>query len=501
MLEEVGEQASTLGWRKPKMMSEPSQTPRRSRLAKASDARLIDSSSIKIGHNPTATAARVCAVLALALGVGALVWPSFAMTTRLALALVAVIASAFYGLAWQVLRTRALEAPRWPVVASLVDVTLATTAVSVIALLEGPELAAAGVGTGAYFLTIGLAATRLRAVPVLITTGLALAQWLAIDLILVRPALGDLAWSAPGTGWEWTWERMGWLAALGAVAAASTFAVRQRSALVDQRMERRLERELGRYLSRNVARAILRGKVDLGKPQRRVVTVLFCDLRGFTFLCERERPEDVVEILDTFFERAFQLVQKHGGTVSKVLGDGLLALFNAPDDLADHAVAAADAADDIQRMVHRLRERGGVWTHVAVGIGLDTGDIVAGPIGSTDRAEYTAIGSPVNRAARLQSLGERDSRRIILSEATSRALAGRREVKLIGEVELKGFAGPERVYALSKRASTNGPRTPLASTRSRTLDRAALAANAIEPLEPQTEQTEVEDTDADDTKV
>ena len=221
--------------------------------------------------------------------------------------------------------------------------------------------------------------------------------------------------------------------------------------------ESRLARELGRYLSPPVARAILRKQIDLRNPQKRTVTVLFCDLRGFTFLCERERPEDVVEILDTFFEQAFAVVEKRGGTVNKLFGDGMLALFNAPDDLPAHAGAALDAADDIRSNVIRLREKGGVWSHHAVGIGLDTGQVVAGPVGSTDRAEYTAIGSPVNRAARLQSLGERESHRIVLSEATRRALGPRRrQLALLGEFELKGFAGPERAYYLPPRRRRPG---------------------------------------------
>ena len=213
--------------------------------------------------------------------------------------------------------------------------------------------------------------------------------------------------------------------------------------------ESRLARELGRYVSPPVARGILRGQIDLGNPQKRTVTVLFCDLRGFTFLCERERPEDVVEILDTFFEQAFAVIERRGGTVNKLYGDGMLALFNAPDDLPAHATAALDASDDIMQMVHRLRDKGGVWTHLAVGIGLDTGEVVAGPVGSSNRAEYTAIGSPVNRAARLQSLAEREMHRIVLSEATRRALGPRRrQVGLLGEFELKGFAAPERAYFL-----------------------------------------------------
>ena len=423
----------------------PERVARRERERRSGAIRLLDSTELvreRTEHGIRMAGA--CMLLALLGGGAALVWPGFGGTTRLALALVSVITAAFYGLAWSLRWPGgATGSRRWPVWASLVEVSLATTVVCVLAVLERPTPVAAGAGTGAYFAAVAMAATRMRPGLVLLATLLALAQWAMVDLLLVLP--GRLA-AAPG--WEWSLERYGWLAGVGVIAAGSALALVERARDVGARMERRLERELGRYVSTGVARAILRGQVHLGRPERRHVTVLFCDLRGFTFLCERERPEDVVEILQTFYQRAFKLVQRRGGTVNKILGDGLLALFNAPDDLAHHASAAADAARDIMDMVHRLRDRGGVWTHLAVGIGLDTGDLVVGPIGSRERAEYTAIGSPVNRAARLQSLAERESRRVILSEATRRALGGSRPVHVLGEVELKGFAGPEQVYYL-----------------------------------------------------
>ncbi len=382
-----------------------------------------------------------CAMASLGGGALALVWPSFELHTRLGLALVAVIAAAFYGLALSV-PWHGGESRRWPILASAVEVTLSSIAVAVLALFEGAETVAAGAGTGLYMVAVTLAATRMRAGASLAATGLAIAQWLIIQLALVHPAL-------PGQApWLLLIERIGWLALVGLIGAGTARALRERTHLVGARMERRLESELGRYVSRDVARAILRGKINLGDPQRRTVSVLFCDLRGFTFLCERETPEDVVHILETFYEGAFAIIEKHGGTINKILGDGLLALFNAPNHVPRHAACAADAAAEIMRMMYGLRERGGVWTHLAIGIGLDTGEIVVGPIGSAERAEYTAIGSPVNRAARLQSLADRESRRIILSEATRRALGSHTPVEALGLVELKGFAAPERVYSL-----------------------------------------------------
>lgn len=376
-----------------------------------------------------------CAAGSLAGGVLALVWPAFELETRIGLALVAVIAAAFYGLALS-MPWHGGESRRWPILASAVEVTLASMAVAVVAMFEG---ASAGAGAGPYMVAVALAATRMRAAASLVAAGLAIGEWMAVHALFGRPA---------GAGWLPPVDQLAWLALVGVIGAGAARAMRERTHWVGAWMEKRLEEELGRYVSRDVARAILRGKVNVGNPQRRTVTVLFCDLRGFTFLCERETPEDVVHILETFYEAAFAIIEKHGGTINKILGDGLLALFNAPNHVPGHAACAAEAAAEIMRMMVALRERGGVWTHLAIGIGLDTGEIVVGPIGSADRAEYTAIGSPVNRAARLQSLADRESRRIILSEATRRALGSHALVDAIGEVELKGFVAPERVYSL-----------------------------------------------------
>ena len=390
------------------------------------------------------------AVVGSALGAGlALSWPGLAASVRAALAALAIIAAAFYGLGWMALgRTPRRAHSRWPALASAVEVTLASAVLVVLAILgPAPTAAHDNVGAGAFFVAIALSGARLRPRLCLAATGLALLEWAVIDLWLLAPAAGA-AWSWGHASAEWLW-----LVAAGAIATAGARALEQRAARVGRRLVRQLEGELSRYLSRGVARAILRGQVDVRRPQRRRVTVLFCDLRGFTFLCQRERPEDVVAMLDDFYERATGLVQRAGGIVNKLLGDGMLALFGAPEDLPDHAEAAADAAIAIMHMVKRLRERGGVWTHLAVGIGLDTGDVVVGAIGSKSRADYTAIGSPVNRAARLQSLGERESRRIIVSEATRQAL-GPRPIEPLGLVELKGFAAPEPAYVLRIRPPT-----------------------------------------------
>jgi class 3 adenylate cyclase len=207
-----------------------------------------------------------------------------------------------------------------------------------------------------------------------------------------------------------------------------------------------LERHLGRYVSRGVADALLRGPGGAA-AETRDVTVLFCDLRDFTSMCEQKPPAEVVDLLNTFFERACAIVEGNGGTVNKFLGDGMLALFGAPDDHADPVQAAAQSAHEIMYAADELRARGGIWRKLDVGIGLDCGDVVVGEIGASSRAEYTAIGTPVNRAARLQGLSREADRRIVLSEECARRLGPRANVVGMGSVKLKGLAQPVKVYA------------------------------------------------------
>lgn len=213
------------------------------------------------------------------------------------------------------------------------------------------------------------------------------------------------------------------------------------------RQQRTLERHLGRFVSAGVANVILRGDGGLGGAERRDVTVLFCDLRDFTTLCERRDPEDVVALLNTFFERACQIVQQHGGTVNKFMGDGLLALFGAPVEHPHPVNAAVEAAHEMMYAVDELRARGGIWRDLDVGISIDCGDVVVGEVGASSRAEYTAIGTTVNRAARLQGVAREAERRIVLSEECATRLGPRANLVGMGAVKLKGLSTPVNVYA------------------------------------------------------
>lgn len=184
-----------------------------------------------------------------------------------------------------------------------------------------------------------------------------------------------------------------------------------------------VEREAGhiretfrRYVAPQVVDALLEqpGVAQMGGG-RRVVTVLFADIRGFTSFAERHPPEFVVRHLNRYLALMCESVLKYGGMVDKYLGDGLLALFGAPLPMADHPEAAVRAALDLLgRVEEALRQDEGV--ELTVGVGIHSGEAVVGSIGSPARLEYTAIGDTVNVASRLQDFAR--SGTAVVSEAT-----------------------------------------------------------------------------------
>jgi adenylate cyclase len=323
---------------------------------------------------------------------------------------------------------------------------MGSIALLIIYKVKGAEWALTSPTVLIYPVFIALSAVRFRPLLCLYVGGVSVIGYLGLYALVFRPALPvDVLPTA--AGWS-VFHRVLWLGTVTAVIGLTTWRM-QRIAfdIRDSNWKREvLQRELSRYVSRGVAERIMSGDPEHGQPERRDVSVLFCDLRDFTSLCESAPPEEVVELLNTFYERACAVVEKHGGTVNKFMGDGLLALFGAPHDLPCRESAAAEAAHEIMYAADELKSRGGIWRNLEIGIGLDAGDVVVGELGAQSRAEYTAIGSTVNRAARLQGLSREARRRIVLSEEFVRRLGPRANVVGMGKVKLKGL-GPVPVYA------------------------------------------------------
>jgi len=213
----------------------------------------------------------------------------------------------------------------------------------------------------------------------------------------------------------------------------------------------RVRTALSRYLSADVVELIARepGRLRLG-GERREVTVLFSDVVGFTRLSESLPPETVVALLNELFTFATEIIHKRGGIIDKFIGDSVMAVWGTPESHPDDARQAVEAAAELRRWVEtgnrRWKQKWGVEVQVAMGI--HTGTVVAGNLGSEKRMEYTVIGDAVNVAARLESMAQPGQ--ILVSAATREKLGEEAEVlRHLGERALHGRNATTQVFEVA----------------------------------------------------
>jgi class 3 adenylate cyclase len=207
-----------------------------------------------------------------------------------------------------------------------------------------------------------------------------------------------------------------------------------------------LKAAFGRYVSPAVRDGILGGEIALG-GERREMTIMFTDIRDFTMWCEETPPETVIRTLNSYYENLIQALIKHGGTLTRFTGDGVLALFGAPLDDSNHALNAVRAACEASELLEKFnairRSVGAFELHT--GFGIHTGIAVVGSIGCEMRAEYTPIGDAANVASRIEGLNRELGTVILISEATYQRVlpgivAGKR-----AETQVKGRSKPVQV--------------------------------------------------------
>ncbi|HYL07065.1 MAG TPA: adenylate/guanylate cyclase domain-containing protein [Candidatus Udaeobacter sp.] len=181
--------------------------------------------------------------------------------------------------------------------------------------------------------------------------------------------------------------------------------------------------------------------------ERYEVTMLNSDIAGFSALTQRMEPQELVRFLNMYFARMIRVVLAHGGNIDKFQGDGMLVVFGAPNPVKDHAVRALRAAEEMVAEIDHLNRElvAGGQPPISVGIGLDTGDVVAGHVGSGERMEFTLIGVPVNNAAYLSKVRPA---RVLMSEATRERLPDEFKVDEFEPMHLKGAARPQPIYLL-----------------------------------------------------
>lgn len=203
----------------------------------------------------------------------------------------------------------------------------------------------------------------------------------------------------------------------------------------------------GRYVSKEIADTVLDGKLPLD-GECREIAVLFADIRDFSRMSRRMDPEHLVQMLNGYFSEMTGVIQRHGGTVDKFIGDGLLAIFGAPLPMKDSAFRAVLAALEMQTSLTALNvERGKSGLEIIrTGICVTSGTAVVGNIGGEARASYTAVGEPVNLAARLEGLNKRLGTRIIASAEVHVKAGALVDFKPLGEHQIRGWEEPVHIF-------------------------------------------------------
>ncbi|MHB1418693.1 MAG: CHASE2 domain-containing protein [Bacillota bacterium] len=236
-----------------------------------------------------------------------------------------------------------------------------------------------------------------------------------------------------------------------------TYAVITVGNFIEAELNRRRIQELfGRYVPPEVVSELVKRPemIHLG-GQKQEVTVVFSDIRGFTSYSEGLAPEEVVNRLNEYFTVMTEVIFEYGGTLDKYLGDGLMAVFGVPLPLADHAQRALMAS---MEMLRRLEDLNQGWAGrgeklFKIGVGMNSGPVLVGNIGSPRKLEYTSIGEEVNLAARLESMNKEYKTSIIFSDRTLAYLDTSTlelTIEELGEVSVRGMEQPVKIYTIKE---------------------------------------------------
>ena len=220
---------------------------------------------------------------------------------------------------------------------------------------------------------------------------------------------------------------------------------------------RRLNVAFGQFVSKDVLERVMREGAPLGGEQR-TVSVLMSDVRGFTTLSETLPPMRISEIMNEYFTAMVDVILRHRGLVNDFIGDGILAIYGAPLDDAEHARHAVVTALEMQQALGELNRR---WAAdgaptLAMGVAINTGEVFAGTMGSPRKKKYSVLGDTVNTVARMEGLNRELGTEILISSATLAAVKGQVTVRERGAVKVKGRAEPVELYELLAASGQGG---------------------------------------------
>ena len=277
---------------------------------------------------------------------------------------------------------------------------------------------------------------------------------LTLVLLRFRPIVGLLAtlallallWAAYAAAWARFWVVP--MATPMAVVAGLYLFNTAYGFFVESRSKRQMTKLFGQYVPPELAAEMSQDPAHYTMDgQSREMTVLFSDIRGFTNFSEKLPPAELAEVLNAYLSSMTEIVQKHRGTIDKYIGDAIMAFWNAPVDLADHAARAVQTALDMQAALPQLNKdfaaRG--WPEVHIGIGINTGRMSVGNMGSEFRMSYTVMGDAVNLGSRLEGITKQYGVGILVTQATVDADNIHAFMK-VDDVRVKGKATPVAIY-------------------------------------------------------
>jgi len=219
-------------------------------------------------------------------------------------------------------------------------------------------------------------------------------------------------------------------------------------------LRERIREAFGRFVSSEVAEEFIEKYARQGTEitlggSRRYLTVLYCDIRNFTPLSESMDPEELAEMLNDYFTAMVSAVKNNGGIVDKFIGDAIMAVFGLAGKGCSE-LQAVEAALEIRKKLKLFNNRSsnGKVPEIDNGIGIHSGEMIAGYFGSRDRLEFTVIGSTVNMAARLESQAKKPNPPILFSSAVAKKVGEKFTIKKVGETDLKGISGKQEIYTL-----------------------------------------------------
>ena len=246
----------------------------------------------------------------------------------------------------------------------------------------------------------------------------------------------------------------------------ASIATQAANAIQNARLARSIEQEaatraqLQRLLSPNLVDEIVSGKLRIDQGgELRPVTILFADIRGFTSMSETMPAQEIVHMLNEYFEVMVEVLFRFQGTLDKYVGDEIMGLFGAPVELPDGPIKAVECAVAMQRTLrefNRTRQAEGL-APISIGIGINTGDVVCGALGTSMTMQYTAVGDPVNLASRLCSLAKPGE--ILISEDTAKLLDDRFELVDLPPVKVKGKRDQVKIFNVTGLKSDRTERT------------------------------------------